>query len=379
MSVDGEKKFIVHNGDKFTIEVTDYSCKIIPKKETKLGLLKQEARKVKNMTPSDYTTDSWNVLYGYIDDADALIALGEDNADAEAISELYDEIVLAKSSLILAKPVVTEATEGSSIVKGTAAYGANVTVEINGQTYDAIADEITGEWEIDASELIRLTDVIYVSVYRDLIQSEQLVYDMSDIKNQRLKAKLMVNGSISDVNLTVGNDIKLDVEATGGGGSYAYKFVMTNMKTGTTITLRDYGSASSYTGPLTSVGTKKFTVYIKDSKGTVVETNTVTVVTGTGLELTAGLKVNGSTSAVNLTVGSKVTLVPVATGESGSYTYKYVMENVTAGKTMTLKDYSSAANYVGPLTSVGTKKFTVYVKDSTGKVVETNTVTVVVK
>lgn len=91
------------------------------------------------------------------------------------------------------------------------------------------------------------------------------------------------------------------------------------------------------------------------------------------------LKANGSTSGLNTTVGSKVTLNTLASGGSGNYTYKYVMENVTAGMTLTLKDYSTATSYVGPMTSKGTKKFTVYVKDSRGTEVKTNTVTVVVK
>ena len=44
------------------------------------------------------------------------------------------------------------------------------------------------------------------------------------------------------------------------------------------MTLKNYSSATSYTGAMTSNGTKNFTVYVKDSKGTVVATNTVTVV-----------------------------------------------------------------------------------------------------
>ena len=96
-------------------------------------------------------------------------------------------------------------------------------------------------------------------------------------------------------------------------------------------------------------------------------------------ELTAELYVNESKEAQNLTVGGNVTLVPTALGGTAPYTYQYVMQNVSTGKNITLKDYSSATSYTGALTSQGEKIFTVNVKDSKGTVVATNSVTVVVK
>ena len=191
---------------------------------------------------------------------------------------------------------------------------------------------------------------------------------------EELSATLKVNGSTGTINSTVGSSVKLVPTATGGSESYTYKYVIQNVATGATVTLKGYSSSTSYTGTLTSSGTKKFIVYVKDSTGTVVATNTVTVVVAE--KLTGTLKVNGSTGTINSTVGSSVKLVPTATGGSESYTYKYVIQNVATGATVTLKGYSSSTSYTGTLTSSGTKKFIVYVKDSKGTVVATNTVTV---
>ncbi len=193
-----------------------------------------------------------------------------------------------------------------------------------------------------------------------------------------LSATLKVNGQSGTINLTKGGSVKLVPTATGGSGSYTYQYLMKTSVTGSNIVLKNYSSATSYTGPLTSTGTKIFTVNVKDSTGTVVARNSVTVVVSAGTALSATLKVNGSTGTINLTKGGSVTLVPTATGGSGSYTYQYLMKTSTTGSNMVLKNYSSATSYTGPLTSAGTKIFTVNVKDSTGTIVATNSVTVVV-
>ena len=67
-----------------------------------------------------------------------------------------------------------------------------------------------------------------------------------------------------------------------------------------------------------------------------------------------------------------------ATGGTGSYTYSYLMKNVSTGATLTLKNYSSSTSYSGQLTTAGTKQFTVDIKDSTGKVVASNVVKVTI-
>ena len=188
-----------------------------------------------------------------------------------------------------------------------------------------------------------------------------------------------MNGSTGTLNLNKGDSVTLVPTATGGSGSYTYQYMMNTSASGSNMVLKNYSSATSYTGPLTSTGTKVFTVNVKDSTGTVVATNSVTVVVSASPTLSASLKVNGATGTISLSKGGSVTLVPAVSGGSGTYTYQYLMKTSAAGSNMVLKNYSSATSYPGPLVSTGTKIFTVNVKDSSGKIVATNSVTVVVK
>lgn len=91
------------------------------------------------------------------------------------------------------------------------------------------------------------------------------------------------------------------------------------------------------------------------------------------------LNVNGSNASQTVTEGSTVKLSAGASGGSGSYTYRYVVKNPTIGNTVVLKDYSSSATYSFKITGSGTKEFAAYVKDSTGKIVSSNTISVTIK
>lgn len=93
--------------------------------------------------------------------------------------------------------------------------------------------------------------------------------------------------------------------------------------------------------------------------------------------INVNLTVNGSSTQLSLVVGDAVTLSASAINGSGSYTYKFVVKNLTSGTTVTVQDYSSSTTYIGTIMSEGTKEFVVYVKDSTEKEVISNTVTVI--
>ena len=202
------------------------------------------------------------------------------------------------------------------------------------------------------------------------------VYSVNDEKEE-LKGTLTVDGSTATLTKTVGSSIKLDAVASGGSGSYTYKFSVLNVETGVWTALQNFATGSSYTFVLNYTGTKQFAVTVKDSEGTTVSSTRITVkVTNSETELKGTLKVNDSTEALTKTVGSKITLNAQATGGSGSYTYKFAVLNVDTGKWSALKDYSSTASYTYSLDYTGTKQFAVTVKDSNGKTVATNRITV---
>ena len=161
-------------------DFTSHSIEATPKADSKLDTLKQEIREVKNMTSSDYTSATWNALYAYVDDVDALVAASE--VDAEAVNTLYDKVVAAKKALVLATPKVTSAASGSKTVKGTAACEAKVTVTVGDKTYTATADELTGAWTITLNTALTGSAKISYSAVKNDVKSATGSYTVADDK-----------------------------------------------------------------------------------------------------------------------------------------------------------------------------------------------------
>lgn len=165
-----------------TIEITsaDYSTYKLTRNETPLSgmeLLKKEAREVKILTASDYTSESWSTVSSAMTVADSLIAQG-DAADAAAIESAVAQLQSAKTALKLATPTLSYAVIGQSTIKGYSAPEAKVTVTVDSKTYTAVADDITGEYQVTASALAR-SSKIAVSAERNGITSGTLNYNMT--------------------------------------------------------------------------------------------------------------------------------------------------------------------------------------------------------
>ena len=195
---------------------------------------------------------------------------------------------------------------------------------------------------------------------------------------EELTATLRVNGSISTINCTKGQQIRLDAEASGGTEEYSYKYVVHNLDNDIWYVLRDYNSTASYETTLSSAGVKEFIVSVKDSDGTIVSSNKVRVNVTSGT-LAGSLTVSGSNKELTVGTGATIRLDASATGGTNHYTYKYVVHNLANDTWFTLKDYSEDTSYATALASAGEKEFVVSVKDSAGNIVATNKIKVTVK
>ena len=238
-----------------------------------------------------------------------------------------------------------------------------------GESYTTSAVTVDGytlkETPLNASGKYTASDITVIYVY-------------SKVKDvEPIEATLKVGGSTATLTKNVGSTIKLDAVASGGSGSYTYKFAVLNVENGKWTSLQNYSSNSSYTFALNYAGTKQFAVTVKDSNGETVATNRITVkVTNPATALKGTLTVGGSAASLTKTVGSTVKLDATASGGSGSYTYKFAVLNVDSGKWTALQNFSSNASYTFALNYTGTKQFAVTVKDSNGETVATNRITV---
>lgn len=170
--------------DGCTIEITSADCKSskLIKPEVVLSsyqTLKKEAREVLAMTSSDYTTSSWNNVSAVMNTANDLIAQGEGIADEEQIKAALESLRSAKAALVLANAKLSYAVKGNSAIKGVAVQDADITVTVNGKTYTAHSDEITGEFTVNASALTA-SSVIKIDVKRNGLLSETYSYNMSN-------------------------------------------------------------------------------------------------------------------------------------------------------------------------------------------------------
>ena len=176
-----------------------------------------------------------------------------------------------------------------------------------------------------------------------------------------LKATLTASPSGSAV---TGEYATLTAKATGGSGSYTYKFLVLDAK-GNWFKLRDFASGNTFKWKTGAVGKKTLCVDVKDSKGTVKRASVpFEVKAGTTTALTATLTASPSGSAV---AGSTVTLTTKANGGAGNYTYKFLVCDVK-GNWYKLRDFASGNTLKWKTGSVGQKTLYVDVKDSNGTV-----------
>ena len=159
----------VKDGD--TIEITNEGCttyKLISKPivVSPYESLKKEARKILAMTASDYTAESWANAQKVLKSAEAMIKAGEDATTAEDMNAMIADLKSAQKALVLAPATLTYAVVGKSVVSGVTASAAKVTVTVDGKTYTATADDVTGAFTV-ATSALKGTSTIKVDATRN--------------------------------------------------------------------------------------------------------------------------------------------------------------------------------------------------------------------
>ena len=181
-----------------------------------------------------------------------------------------------------------------------------------------------------------------------------------------LQAGLQIDGISESLIGTVGDAITLNASATGGSGDYTYKYAVEKVATGEIVTLKNYSTATSYASKFILAGTKRFIVYVKDSLGKVVESNSITVNVYEPLKST--LIVNGPSDNISVNVGKSISFITMAEGGAGDYKYKYIEYDVNTKKWRKLADNLTTGTYNWVADIAGNKRIYVDVTDSAGNV-----------
>ena len=94
--------------------------------------------------------------------------------------------------------------------------------------------------------------------------------------------------------------------------------------------------------------------------------------------LSGSLRAGDAMDEITKNLGNEITLTAEGKGGSSGYTYKFAVYNEVNGKWSVLRDFSEENTYTYALNYAGRKQFAVSVKDSSGTVVATNRLPVVV-
>lgn len=253
----------------------------------------------------------------------------------------------------------------------------------------ALLDVSTNKWTI-ISDFSDKSEIVYNADKEGKYQFAMTVKDSAGSvvsakrvelvveKAKALTGVLSVNGNTENLTVVEATDLIVNISATGGSGIYSYKYAMLNTKTGKWTVLRNFTVDNKYVLSEIEEGTYQFAATVKDDTGKTLSTNRVTVVVEKrNVPLSGSLMVNGEYK-LEANLKDELLLTVEASGGSGDYTYKYAMLNTETGKWTILKDFSDAKEYIYITENEGTYQFAATIKDSTGKTLSTNRVTVVI-
>lgn len=340
-------------------DYSDISVEKTQKPESKFSLMKKEARYMLIYDSSDYTSASWNKFTSYKSAAEALIAKGEKEADADAVTDMYNKLSSARSALVLAAPTVTTAAVSGTKVSGKAAPEATVTVTYNSKKYTATANQFTGAWSVTVPSLAN-NSTVSVSAARNGLSSASKSYTVpvsGTIDPDPTVPGIVSLGTISNV----ANGLKITwSKVTDADGYYIYRkttggyskiatinnastlvYIDENAKGNTsyTYTVRAYNDAGNGKYDTTGITLKRVlspdVKAISNSTGGIkVEWNTVTG--ATGYEVLRRVK-GGTFKAIAKLTGGNITKYIDATAVSGQ-AYIYTVRAVSG----TSKGYMSS-------------------------------------
>jgi alpha-amylase len=318
------------------ITITSADCKTYDIVKTTVAesyydTLKKETRKVKNLTAENYTASSYAALYAYVEPADALIALGKENADEAAVQAMVLAIQAAQANLVVAAPTVSGVETGSTLIYGTAAYASKVTVTVGSYVYTTVANDITGEFYVIVNALASTDTVTIVCTLGNNV-SEPSTYDLDNSGGEDPEDVEVTSITLNKSSVTIAQGATATLTAT----------VLPSNATDQTVTWTTSNSsvASVAEGVVTGVAEGTAVITATASNG-LKATATVTVeaveedieVTSITLDKSSVTIVQGATAALTATVLPSDATNRTVTWTTSNSTVATVSNGVVTGVT----------------------------------------------
>lgn len=186
-------------------------------------------------------------------------------------------------------------------------------------------------------------------------------------------SSLAVTGISSATDISVGDEITITANASGGIGDYTYSFLVHNIDTQEWHKFSDFKDADILNWKATSAGNRKFYIEVKDSAGTVVRSNAINVVVS---EQENPLTVTGSSNITSAAIGEKIIITATAGGGAGNYTYSFLVHNIDTQEWYRFSDFKDSNTLSWVVPSTGDRKFYVEVKDAEGTIVRSSAINI---
>jgi hypothetical protein len=160
---------------------------------------------------------------------------------------------------------------------------------------------------------------------------------------------------------TIGAPVTFTAVASGGSGSYQYKFLL--RAPGSTLqTVQDYSASTTWTWPTTGLapGSYQVVVYARNV-GSTKSYETFNSINSYLLTIPPAASVTLTPAPASpAIVGTPITFTAVASGGSGSYQYKFLLK-APGGTLHTVQDYSATATWTWPTTGLAPGSYQVVV------------------
>ena len=170
-----------------------------------------------------------------------------------------------------------------------------------------------------------------------------------------------------------GSTLKITAQATGGASGYTYRYSIINKETGRTAAMTGFVKNNTYTWTATNTGERELFVEVKDATGKIVKSNSLNIV------CSGELSVKLTAPATEVKKGSTLKITAQATGGASGYTYRYSIINKETGRTAAMTGFVKNNTYTWTAANTGKRQLYVEVKDTTGKIVKSSAVNLVVK
>ncbi len=174
--------------------------------------------------------------------------------------------------------------------------------------------------------------------------------------------KLAISTKVSSSKVVSGNKVTVTASATGGKGSYTYRYIMYNPTTKAWTQLQGFTDKNTFTWTTTGTGARHLYAEVKDGNGTVSRSAAF------GVTLTTRPTVSAKISTSKVATGNKVTMTATASEGSGNYTYRYIMYTPATKAWTQLQPFGAKNTYTWTATGTGARHLYVEVKDSNGTV-----------